>query len=77
LIEKVTGTCPLCGHDEDAEANDDEEEGIDQTFVMTIRLLLLFSEQIYRNVREETTVICHSTTNFARGLTLVLESFDM
>jgi hypothetical protein len=25
-IEKVTGTCPLCGHDEDAEVSDDEEE---------------------------------------------------
>jgi hypothetical protein len=28
-IEKVTGTCPLYGHDDDAEASDDEEDEID------------------------------------------------
>jgi hypothetical protein len=28
-IEKVTGICPLCGHDDDAEVNDDEEDEID------------------------------------------------
>jgi hypothetical protein len=28
-VEKVTGICPLCGHDDDAEVNDDEEEEID------------------------------------------------
>jgi hypothetical protein len=25
-IEKVAGTCPLCGHDDDAEVSDDEED---------------------------------------------------
>jgi hypothetical protein len=28
-VEKVTGTCPLCRHDADSEANDDEEEESD------------------------------------------------
>jgi hypothetical protein len=28
-IEKVTGTCPLRGHEENAELSDDEEEEID------------------------------------------------
>jgi hypothetical protein len=28
-IEKVTGTCPLCDHDDDAEVSDDDEEEID------------------------------------------------
>jgi hypothetical protein len=28
-IEKVTGICPLCGHDDDAEVSDDEEDEID------------------------------------------------
>jgi hypothetical protein len=28
-IEKITGTCPLCGHDYDAEVSDDEEDEID------------------------------------------------
>jgi hypothetical protein len=28
-IEKVTGTCPLCGHDDDAEVSDNEEDEID------------------------------------------------
>jgi hypothetical protein len=28
-IEKVTGTCLLCGHDDDAEVNDDEEDEVD------------------------------------------------
>jgi hypothetical protein len=28
-IEKVTGTCPLCGHDDNAEVSDDEEDEID------------------------------------------------
>jgi hypothetical protein len=27
-IEKVTGTCPLCGRDDDAEVSDDEEDEI-------------------------------------------------
>jgi hypothetical protein len=27
-IEKVTGTCPLCGHDDDAEVKDDEENEV-------------------------------------------------
>jgi hypothetical protein len=27
--EKVTGTCPLCGHDDDAGVSDDEEDEID------------------------------------------------
>jgi hypothetical protein len=42
-IEKITEACPLCGHDEDAEVSDNEEEEIDSTFVIAIRLLLLFS----------------------------------
>jgi hypothetical protein len=28
-IEKVTGSCPLCGSDDDAEVSDDEEDEID------------------------------------------------
>jgi hypothetical protein len=28
-IQNVAGTCSLCGHDEDAEASDGEEEEID------------------------------------------------
>jgi hypothetical protein len=28
-IEKVTGTCHLCGYDDDAEVSDDEEDEID------------------------------------------------
>jgi hypothetical protein len=28
-IEKVTGTCPLCGHDDDPELSDDEEDETD------------------------------------------------
>jgi hypothetical protein len=28
-IEKVPGTCPLCGHDNDTELSDDEEDEID------------------------------------------------
>jgi hypothetical protein len=28
-IEKVIGTCPLYGHDDDAEVSDDEEDEID------------------------------------------------
>jgi hypothetical protein len=28
-IEKVTGTWPLCGHDDDAEVSDEEEDEID------------------------------------------------
>jgi hypothetical protein len=28
-IEKVTGVSPLCGHDDDAEVSDDEEDEID------------------------------------------------
>jgi hypothetical protein len=28
-IEKVTETCPLCGHDDDAETSGDEEDEID------------------------------------------------
>jgi hypothetical protein len=28
-IEKVTGTCHLCGHDDDAEVSDDEEDEVD------------------------------------------------
>jgi hypothetical protein len=28
-IRKVTGTCPLCGHDDDTEVSDDEEDEID------------------------------------------------
>jgi hypothetical protein len=43
-LEKVTGTCLLCGHNEDAEVNDNEKEEIDSTFVMMIRLSVLFSE---------------------------------
>jgi hypothetical protein len=35
-IEKVTGTFPLCGHDDDAEVSDDEEDQIDSTFAVTI-----------------------------------------
>jgi hypothetical protein len=27
-IKKVTGTCPLCGHDDDAEVSDNEEDEI-------------------------------------------------
>jgi hypothetical protein len=28
-IENVTGTCPICGYDDDAEASDDEDDEID------------------------------------------------
>jgi hypothetical protein len=68
-FEKVIGTCPICDHDEDIEASDDEEEEIDEIFVMTTRLSLLLSEQIYRNLKDEMTIIFNSTTNFARGFT--------
>jgi hypothetical protein len=44
-IEKATEICPLCGHDEDTGVSDGEEEEIDETFMMTISLSLLFSEQ--------------------------------
>jgi hypothetical protein len=36
-INKVTGTSSLCGHDDDTEVSDDEEEEIDSTFAVTVR----------------------------------------
>jgi hypothetical protein len=35
--EKVTRSCPLCGHDDDAEVSNGEEDEIDSTFAVTIR----------------------------------------
>jgi hypothetical protein len=43
-IEKVTGTCPLCGHDDDVKVSDDEEDEIDSTFAVTIRWSISFSD---------------------------------
>jgi hypothetical protein len=74
-IHTVTGTCPLCGHEEEEQVSNEEESEANQTdpvhvtFGLTFVRLLIVNPEVYRR-------LFLSTMNLARGFAAFFGSFQ-